>query len=98
MRTQRLHRIVLYTFCANKLFIAQGMPECSDCTCMLVCAFFCAQLHARPRVQQAPGIPCSLFSLGDEDQVNLGRYPRRENATAYSVVVTRQRVARMRAR
>src|SRR5258705_1543552 len=21
--------------------IAQGMPECSDCTCMLVCAFLC---------------------------------------------------------
>ena len=22
-----------------KNFIAQGMPDCSDCTCMLVCAF-----------------------------------------------------------
>ena len=41
--------------------IAQGMPECSGCSCMLVCAFLSAQLHTRPRVQQAPGIPCSLF-------------------------------------
>ena len=43
--------------------IAQGMPECSGCTCMLVCALLCT-LHTRPRVQQAPGIPCSL-SLRD---------------------------------
>jgi hypothetical protein len=28
---------------------------------MLVCAFLCAFLHTRPRVQRAPGIPCSLF-------------------------------------
>src|SRR3977135_1078306 len=27
---------------------------------MLVCAFPCATLHTRPRVQRAPGIPCSL--------------------------------------
>src|SRR5437773_11982814 len=39
--------------------IAQGMPECSGCTCMLVCALYYT-LHTRPRVQQAPGIPCSL--------------------------------------
>ena len=44
--------------------IAQGMPECSGCTCMLVCASIYI-LHTRPRVQQAPGIPCSL-SLGDK--------------------------------
>jgi hypothetical protein len=31
---------------------------------MLVCAFFCATLHTRPRVQRAPGIPCSLSSRG----------------------------------
>jgi hypothetical protein len=28
--------------------IAQGMPECSDCTCMLVCVF-CAQFCTRDR-------------------------------------------------
>ena len=43
--------------------IAQGMPECSGCTCMLVCVLF-ALLHTRPRVQQAPGIPCSLSCEG----------------------------------
>src|SRR6266536_5023053 len=31
---------------------------------MLVCAFLCATLHTRPRVQRAPGIPCSLFFRG----------------------------------
>src|SRR5258708_9713097 len=31
---------------------------------MLVCVFFCASLHTRPRVQRAPGIPCALFYLG----------------------------------
>src|SRR5882724_8176854 len=43
--------------------IAQGMPECSGCTCMLVCALL-HTLHTRPRVQQAPGIPCSLCLEG----------------------------------
>jgi hypothetical protein len=27
---------------------------------MLVCVFFIANLHARPRVQRAPGLPCAL--------------------------------------
>src|SRR5665213_3798147 len=44
--------------------IAQGRPECFRFTCMLVCAFFCASMHARPRVQRAPGLPCALFLLG----------------------------------
>jgi hypothetical protein len=26
---------------------------------------FAHVLHTRPRVQQAPGIPCALFSLGE---------------------------------
>ena len=30
--------------------IAQGMPGCSGCTCMLVCASSSAILHTRPRV------------------------------------------------
>ena len=30
---------------------------------MLVCAFPCASMHTRPRVQRAPGLPCSLFAL-----------------------------------
>jgi hypothetical protein len=35
--------------------IASAEPVCS-------CAFFCALLHTRPRVQRAPGIPCALSS------------------------------------
>jgi hypothetical protein len=46
--------------------IAQGRPECSRFTCMLVCAFLCASMHTRPRVQRAPGLPCALFVLGAE--------------------------------
>jgi hypothetical protein len=44
--------------------IAQGMSECSACTCMLVCVFLSTLLHTRPRVQQAPGIPCALLIPG----------------------------------
>jgi len=40
--------------------IAQGMPACSDCTCMLVCASHYI-MHTGPRVQRAPGIPCTLW-------------------------------------
>ena len=58
--------------------IAQGMPECSGCTCMLVCAFSMHTLHTRPRVQQAPGIPCSLVSRRDKVHANLGRNASRE--------------------
>jgi hypothetical protein len=52
--------------------IAQGMPECSGCTCMLVCALCLCTLHTRPRVQQAPGIPCSLCFEGKEFQQSSG--------------------------
>src|SRR5947207_15999050 len=58
--------------------IAQGMPECSGCTCMLVCALFYT-LHTRPRVQQAPGIPCTL-SFEGQGWANLGLSLSRENA------------------
>ena len=64
--------------------IAQGMPECSDCTCMLVCAFLCAHLHTRPRVQQAPGIPCSLCCWRDKVHANLGRIVPRERGVIFS--------------
>jgi hypothetical protein len=36
--------------------IASAEPVCS-------CAFFCACLHTRPRVQRAPGFPCALLFL-----------------------------------
>ena len=45
---------------------------------MLVCAFFCATLHTRPRVQRAPGIPCSLCSFEGQRHANLGQITPRE--------------------
>jgi hypothetical protein len=39
-------------------------------------------LHTRPRVQQAPGIPCSLSFEGKEFQQTSGA-ARRENANVY---------------
>ena len=40
--------------------IAQGMPGCSGCTCMLVCAFLSASCTRDRGCQPAPGIPCAL--------------------------------------
>ncbi len=41
--------------------IAQGMPDCSDCTCMLVCAFF-AHLCTRDRgCSKHPAFPAPSF-------------------------------------
>ena len=49
---------------------------------MLVCAFFCATLHTRPRVQRAPGVPCSLFSMRDNEVQTSGNSCR-ENAEVH---------------
>jgi hypothetical protein len=65
--------------------IVQGMPGCSDCTCMLVCACYCF-LHARPRVQRAPGVPCALFLCGRNDLQGPGE-TRRGNAEVCFVVI-----------
>jgi len=43
--------------------IAQGMPGCSGCTCMLVCAFLSASCTRDRGCQPAPGIPCALWFL-----------------------------------
>ena len=40
------------------------------------CAFF---LHARLRVQRAPGFPCALNCFEGDPKRQLGRYPCREN-------------------
>ena len=58
--------------------IAQGMPGCSGCTCMLVCAFFCAFCTRDRGCQPAPGIPCALLIEGREQLQNLGRNAPRE--------------------
>ena len=44
-------------------------------------------LHTRPRVQQAPGIPCSL-SGGDNAHANLGRRAPRERGTVSTVIAS----------
>src|ERR1700716_490975 len=52
--------------------IASAEPVCS-------CAFFCACLHTRPRVQRAPGFPCALLFLSRAAiDANLGRIAPRE--------------------
>ena len=39
----------------------------------------CAQLHTRPRVQRAPGLPCALYVFkGANEDANLGRNASRE--------------------
>ena len=52
---------------------------------MLVCAFLCASMHTRPRVQRAPGLPCALFLWGADDLQTSGGVCR-ENAESYLVV------------
>ena len=64
--------------------IAQGMSVCSPLTCMLVCAFM-RYLHTRPRVQRAPGIPCSLCSLGGTTNLqNSGENAPRDRSLTFS--------------
>ena len=67
--------------------IAQGMPECSDCTCMLVCASHYI-MHTRPRVQRAPGIPCALSLEGKDSMASLGQIEPRDREVVSSPVVT----------
>src|ERR1700674_4069868 len=51
---------------------ASAGPVCS-------CAFFCAFLHARSRVQRAPGFPCALlFFQRVAIDAKLGRIAPRE--------------------
>src|SRR6202043_1497620 len=59
--------------------IASAEPVCS-------CAFFCAFLHTRPRVQRAPGFPCALLFRGWQSTQNSGA-SRRENADAHPLAV-----------
>src|SRR5205823_15007746 len=65
--------------------IAQGRPECSSCP-VCSCAAFCrVHWHARPRVQQAPGLRCALsFRRGPNEDANLGRSAPREGETIFA--------------
>jgi hypothetical protein len=62
---------------------AQGRPGCSRWTCMLVCASFCAQLHTRPRVQRAPGLPCALYFRRGRTNMQTSGRTCREIAKSY---------------
>ena len=43
----------------------------------------CAQLHTRPRVQRAPGLPCALIPSRAGSDAKPGRFPRRGNTDAH---------------
>jgi hypothetical protein len=51
-------------------------PVCS-------CAFFCAFLHTRPRVQRAPGFPCALYFERSRPLHHTSGTSCRENAEAH---------------
>src|SRR5215216_1714348 len=70
--------------------IARGMPECSDCTCMLVCAFLCTHCTRDRGCSVHPAFPApSVFEGGDKFMQASGAM-RRENANAHSVVIVRE--------
>ena len=55
--------------------IASAEPVCS-------CAYSFVQLHTRPRVQRASGLPCALLFLGRNEIAKLGRNVPREGEGA----------------
>ena len=65
---------------------AQGMPGCSVCTCMLVCVSS-HLLHTRPRVQQAPGLPCALYFEEGQTKMQTSDDRRREIANVCTAVI-----------
>src|SRR6266436_6175241 len=70
--------------------IARGMPECSDCTCMLVCVFY-AHFCTRDRgCSKHPAFPAPSFSEG-EDSSKARAHLCREIADPHSVVIARER-------
>src|SRR4051812_26470511 len=66
--------------------IAQGMPACLGCTCMLVCASLATIAHetagaASPRHSLLP-------LVGETSHANLGRRASRERETASAVIAS----------
>ena len=57
--------------------IAQGMSECSGCTCMLVCALLCIHCTRDRGCSKHPAFPAPSV-LRDKVHANLGRKSRRE--------------------
>jgi hypothetical protein len=69
--------------------IAQGMPECSSCTCMLVCALFALIAH------ETAGAASTWHSLRPllfegQDSCKPRAQMRGETADTHSVVITRE--------
>src|SRR5947208_17020961 len=46
--------------------------------------------HARPRVQQAPGLPCALSSRGGQTKMQTSGAMRREIVVSRSTVIARE--------
>jgi len=71
---------------------ASAEPVCS-------CAFFCACLHTRPRVQRAPGFPCALFlSWRVAIDAKLGRLVPRGRKLVSGVNMSQSVIASQRSR
>jgi len=50
------------------------------------CAFYHYQVHTRPRVQRAPGVPHALF--GRKIHQRLGRIARRGRERVFAVIAS----------
>src|SRR5258708_2914035 len=48
----------------------------------------CAFLHARPRVQQAPGVPCALFRAKDSCMPRAFRAARTQMYVGFTVITS----------
>jgi hypothetical protein len=66
---------------------AQGMPGCSGCTCMLVCALPCAHCTRDRGCSKHPAFPAP--SSSGRMNLQTSGAMRRENAEPHSVVITR---------
>jgi len=63
--------------------IAQGMPECSGCTCMLVCAFLRKHCTRDRGCSKHPAFPAPSV-LRDKVHANLGRSAPREGEVMFT--------------
>jgi hypothetical protein len=67
---------------------AQGMPGCSGCTCMLVCALSCAHCTRDRGCSKHPAFPAPLSS--GRMILQTSGATCRENADTHSVVIVRE--------
>jgi hypothetical protein len=65
--------------------IAQGMPECPDCTCMLVCVSLCAICTRDRGCSKHPAFPAPSSLSRDKVHASLGLFESGENAESYFV-------------